>query len=404
MGVALLPKKELMLKIIKDTTRSYGRSRSNQLLTMVAHVEHIEVEAAGVEAVDVVALDSDLLQEPTSITRTRSFEESLSKLGKLWKENAAMAVRQRMIESWVSGILNSAAGLGEDDKVEKRHHAAIKASTTRLLHVVRPAKFEGEKDQSLIRVRYYWRLLAAFRLKGAPFIVAYRPSTVDSILAIDYKDRLKPEDLPSWIPIINTVEQHITRWFDALEEGNNRPKLKALRDEIRVPCRWDMPWDQYLWNVHCDYPSTGFRVLKPITPLHMAIYGYGGFIHRRKCWGVMGLPSTQQSNAVIQIPEASYLGVVPGILRCSGIRSEDSIVGAAGLWLDTRDSKGSLAHIALGKAEEANTVVVWYYVGAPKAPMWKACYLLAFSCRPITIFEQLVRWDQAVIMKQESIN
>lgn len=239
-------------------------------------------------------------------------------------------------------------------------------------------------------------------MQGAPFIVAYRPSTVDSILALDGAARLKPEDLPSWILIINTVEQHISSWFDALEGGNNRPELKALHDEIREPCRWYAPWEQYLWNVHCNYPSTVFRVLKPITPLGMAIYGYGGFIHRRKCRGVMDLPNTQQSIAVTQIPEASYLGIVPGILRCSGFHEEGSIIGPAGLWLDTRDSKGSLAHIALGTAEEANTVVVWFYAGEPQAPMWKTCYLLAFSCRPITMFEPLVRWDQGVVLKQES--
>lgn len=99
MGVAVLPKTALMLKILKDTIRSYGRSRSDQLLTKVAQVADDNVEDVDVEAVDVVAIDSNLLQEPTSITRTGSFEESVNNLAKLWKQNASMLVRQRMVES-----------------------------------------------------------------------------------------------------------------------------------------------------------------------------------------------------------------------------------------------------------------------------------------------------------------
>lgn len=314
-----------------------------------------------------------------------------------------MVVRQRIVEAWALDIIYGTAGLKIGDKVERCPRSTINDSTSELMPLIKPAKLQGTSTQTLLRTRYYWALLASFRINGASFIVAYRPSTVDSILLLDVAKRLNVEEVPAWIPALKSMEQHVCEWFDALEQSKVGPELQQYSSQIRAPYWWAMISDQYLWNRLCEYPSTGFSLLNPISPLALATYGYGGDDTRRKVWSIMEVPATRQPIAIADILAASFLGVVPGILRCSALRKEGSKPGPAGLWLDTRQTKGSLAHIALGSAEETNTVVVWHHAGNPQAPEWEPCYLLAFSCRPITIFQPLVRWNQAVAIEEKQV-
>ena len=103
---------------------------------------------------------------------------------------------------------------------------------------------------------------------------------------------------------------------------------------------------------------------------------------------------TRTPMAICDIPEASFLGVVPDILRCSPVTAAGCIPGFSGAWLDTRDNDRILDNISVGSAEEANTVLVRYETGDYQAPEWGTCWLLAFACRAIGIFQPLVRWDQ----------
>ena len=238
--------------------------------------------------------------------------------------------------------------------------------------------------------------MADFRTSGAPFIVAYRASTVDTILSSDSKTRLKPSAIPPWIATINAVERHVCRWFDALEGGKGRPELEQLVRQIRWPCRWATPLDQLQFNLHLKDRAAGFHLMSPISPLLLATYGYGGYIARRKNWAVIEEPGTGLSVAIANIPTACFLGVVPGVLRCSLFSEPGSILGSEGVWLDTRAATGSLAKIELGPAEEVNTVLLWDNAGDDMSPLWNTCHLLAFSCRPIGFFQRLVRWDQVV--------
>ena len=68
------------------------------------------------------------------------------------------------------------------------------------------------------------------------------------------------------------------------------------------------------------------------------------------------LRPNSQSIAISGTPEASFLGIVPDVLRCSTCFAKECIPGSDGMWLDTRQSQGSLAKITLGSEEETNLV------------------------------------------------
>ena len=191
------------------------------------------------------------------------------------------------------------------------------------------------------------------------------------------------------------MESHVTDWFDALERGKGRSDLGQLRKSITAPSWWESPRDQSLWNSFRQTP-TNPKLQFPDSALGLAKYGYKGYISKRKVWSVMEVPETGQSIAIADIPEASFLGVVLGILRCSTSFEEGCIPGPDGIWLETRASKGSLGNIALGAKEHVNTVLAWHIAGDCGSPDFQTAFVLAFSCRPIEIFSQLVRWDEGV--------
>ena len=208
----------------------------------------------------------------------------------------------------------------------------------------------------------------------------------------DGAQRLRGSDIPAWVPTIQAVESHITGWFDALEGGKGRSDLDRMVKSIVAPTWWASPCDQGRWN-SCRQTTAEPDMLSPESALGLAKYGYLGYISKRKTWSVMEVPETRQSIAVADIPEASFLGVVPGILRCSSIFKEGCVPGPDGLWLDTRESEGSLSKIALGAKEDTNTVLAWHFTGDCGASGFQTAWLLAFSCRPVEMFQELVRWE-----------
>ena len=163
MDVATSPKTALMLKIDNDTVFTYARSRLSRFLLDVP----TDPSDKDVEVTEPVELDLDLLKEPINITRAATFEQ------------------ERNVESWTLDIIYGTAGLRVGDKVERCHRSTINDSTSKLMPLIKPAKLQGTSTQTLTRTRYYWALLASFRMNGASFIVAFRPSTVDSILLLD---------------------------------------------------------------------------------------------------------------------------------------------------------------------------------------------------------------------------
>ena len=86
-----------------------------------------------------------------------------------------------------------------------------------------------------------------------------------------------------------------------------------------------------------------------------------------------------------QLERFSWQSDTTGVVRTSKIPLR--------LGRDTSKSKGSLAKIALGSKEETNTVLVWHIAADPRAPFFYTAWLLAFSCRPIEIFHELVGWN-----------
>lgn len=395
MNVASLPKQKMMARILSDTMKNYARSRTSQSLTE-AGVGSLSDE----QALKPVDLDQNLLKEPTSITQARDLQESLAIVSGLWKHKHSIGVHQKLLESWAIAIVYNAVGIPVGQDPPRPKQGEIKRAAQALMPVLKPQHMQGISNQTIIRTQYYWKLLAEFRTVGLPFIVAYRTSTVDTALLADGGNRLRGEDIPAWVPLIKAIESHLTDWFDALEGGKGRSDSEQMRKSLTTPCTWESPWDQSMWNSLRQTPSVPKHVY-PESTLGLHKHGYNGWLAKRKSWSVMEVVGTGQSMAVADIPEASFLGVVPGVLRCSVSFVKGCIPGPDGIWLDTRDSKGSLAKIALGAKQETNTVLAWHIAGDCGAPAFQTAFVLAFSCRPIEIFQELVRWDGGVSQIKE---
>ncbi len=393
MDVATLPKPKLITKILSDTVINYARSRTSQFLTEGAP----DVLDDQQNIITPVDLSLDLLEEPRYITQAKTFAESLTRLSDLWKQKRSMAVHQKILESWAINIIYNAAGLQIGGQINRLTQSKIKQAAQALMPVLGSGQVHGVSSSTLQRTQYYWALLAQFRSNGIPFIVAYRPSTVDTLLLSDSSNRLKAEDIPPWIQTIQAVERHVIGWFDAIEGGKGRSDLESLMDSMISPSRWASPYDRGRWSSLRRDGVPNPLVPCPASALGIAKFGYDGFMSRRKIWSVMELSETHQSIAIADIPEASFLGIVPGVLRFSLFRQEGGIPGPDGVWLDTRQSQGSLAKIALGSKEQNNTVLAWHIASDCWAPSFQTAWVLAFSSRPIEIFQQLVRWDGIVL-------
>lgn len=385
MVVDALPMPELMLSFIKETVASNARSRANR--------SRLSLPSETTKTVQPVELTSDILSEPVDITQAPKFNKALTRVSNLWTQSSAMAVHQRVLESWTLTIIYGTVGPRPGDKLSPTQRNTVKASTMALMPILRPSKSVGQSDTIILRTQYYWTLLAALREHGAASIVAYRPSSVDAILLLDIKSRLKAEHIPKWAPTVQAVERHLTTWFDVLEGGKATREQMELTGLVRVSCRWRSPQEQSKWNRHSQHLGTGFSPLIPGSTLYINAFGYGSFQWRRKSWSIMLAPDTQQSIAIADIPEACFLGIVPGVLRYSA-GDDGRIRGPCGVSLDTSEAKGSLAHISLGSPEETNAILAWHFTGDSNARLWKTCWLLAFSCRPIGIFQPLIRWNQ----------
>ena len=388
LNVATLPKAQAMTQVIGDTVRNYARSRTssfspNITLTMSD------------DAVEVVDLNANMLQEPTEIIRARNLQDSLARLSAMWKQSTSMTIRKRLMESWAMDILYNVAGLNLGDLVDRKSQSIMKKAAMELIPVLRPSQLQGDSSQNILRVRYYWGLLTLFRARNAAFIVAYRPKFVDAILLSDRAGRLNTDDVNAWIPIIQLVERHVTTWFDALENATGRPEVMTVQQSLYAPSTWASPEDQVDWNFYCAPATPHADLLPPETPLNIATYGHDGYLTRRKIWSVMETPS-RESISICDIPEASFLGIVPGRLRCGFAVPRYGIPGPDGIWLDTREATGPLSNIALGPPGEVNTVLAWHIAGDFRSPLWKTAFLMAFSSRPIKAFHQLVRWDRKV--------
>lgn len=378
MNVATLPKQKLMTRILNDTMRNYARSRTSQNFTDAALLS-----LSDQDTVQPVDLDEDVLKESTHITKAKTFKKSLAMVSDMWKQKQTIGVHQKLLESWAIAIVYNAVGLAVGQEPPTRAvRSQIKQAAYELMPVLKPTHMQGISDQTIIRTQYYWKLLAEFRTVGLPFIVAYRTSTVDTALLADGASRLRGNDIPAWVPTIKAVESHITDWFDALEGEKGRSDLGQMRKSIVAPSTWASPWDQSLWNSFRQAP-TNPKLLYLESALGLHKYGYNGWMSKRKSWSVMEVPETRQSIAIADIPEASFLGVVPGILRCSAGFEKGCIPGPDGIWPDTRDSKGSLAKITLGAKQETNTVLAWHIAGDCGAPAFQTAFVLAFSCRPV---------------------
>ena len=392
---AALAKVELMTKVIHYTMLMYARSRSDHyLLDPLRKTE---------EVIDVINIDAELLSEPTQVTQAADFNqaiENVTKMSLVWRKSVKLAVHKRFVESWALDIIQSAAKLKQGDQPKKHQLTTMKNAAKQLLPLLRPITFQGLSESNVRRTQYLWTLLAAFRINGLSFVVAYRPDTVDTLLLLDNASRILANDIAAWTPIIKRIEQHVTGWFDVVEGGSNlqRPELRSLKKQIRHPCHFCAPWTQREWNVHFQDPKEGFGLLAPVSANTLATYGYDGFTSRRKGWAVMAAPGTQIPIAIADIPEACFLGVVPGIIRCTPFMKPGSIRGPSRSWLDTAGQDGPLAHIPLGSAEEANTVLVRHIMADPIVRLYKVPWLLAFTCRPIGTLRRLVRWDNALPM------
>ena len=237
LNVATLPKAQAMTQVIGDTVRNYARSRTSNFLSNVP-LDFSE------DVTPVVDLNSDMLQEPTEITRARNVKDSLARLSFMWKPSASMIVRKRIMESWATSIIFNAAGLNVGDKIPRNSQSIMKKAALDIMPVLRPSQLQGDSNENLLRIRYYWALLTHFRANDAAFIVAYRPNTVDSILLSDRAGRLTTHDVDAWIPTIQLVERHVRTWFDALEAATGRPETITVRKSLCAPSTWASPIDQ----------------------------------------------------------------------------------------------------------------------------------------------------------------
>ena len=332
MGVANKVQLSLMSRILSETVVNYARARSSQSLEAVP-------ANTGEDTVEIVNLQSDILEEPTEFTQAATLASSLRHVSRLcvaWKRSASLAVHQKIIESWAINVIYHSVGLKVGDTVPKSKMSPMKAAAKQLMPVLRPSNLQATSDQNVLRTQYYWTLLAKLRSSGAAFIVAYRPSSVDSILLLDGRNRLRSDDIPPWSNTISRVEKHVAGWFDALEGAKDRSDLQHLVNQIYEPCSWSSPSEQGMWDQMYSDPAPASKLLDPVSPVDMARYGYHGFVSRRKLWGVMSTPDSQQSIAIANIPEASFLGIVPGVLRLSALCGLGCIPGPCGVWLDTR--------------------------------------------------------------------
>ena len=370
LNVATLPKAQAMTQVIGDTVRNYARSRTSSFSPNITL-------AMSEDAVEVVDLNANMLQEPTEITRARNLQDSLARLSAMWKQSTSMTIRKRLMESWAIDILYNVAGLNLGDLVDRKSQSIMKKAAMELMPVLRPSPIQGDSSQNILRVRYYWGLLTQFRARNAAFIVAYRPKSVDAILLSDRAGRLNADVVNAWIPIIQLVERHVTTWFDALENATGRSEVMTVQQSLYAPSTWASPEDQVDWKFYCAPATPHADLLPPETPLNIATYGYDGCLTRRKIWSVMETPS-RESISICDIPEASFL--VPRY----------GIPGPDGIWLDTREATGPLSNIVLGPPGEVNTVLAWHIAGDFRSPLWKTAFLMAFSSRPIKAFHQLV--------------
>ncbi len=297
LNLATLPKVPAMTQVICDTVRNYARSRTSSFYPNITL-------AMSEDAVEVVDLNPDMLKEPTEITRARDFQDSLVRLSTMWKQSTSMTIRKRLMESWAMNIIYNAAGLNFGDKIPRKSQTIMKKATLELMPVLRPSQLQGDSNQNLLRIRYYWALLTQFRARNAAFIVAYRPKTVDAILLSDRAGRLNADDVNAWIPIIQLVERHVTTWLDALENATGRPEVMTVRKSLYAPSTWASPIEQVEWNFLCAPATPHANLLQPETPLNIATYGHDGYLSRRKIWSVMET-SSRESISICDIPEAS---------------------------------------------------------------------------------------------------
>ena len=110
-----------------------------------------------------------------------------------------MAVHQKILESWAINIIYNAAGLQVGGQNNRSAKSKIKQAAQALIPILRPGQVHSGSSSTLLRTQHYWALLAQFRSNGIPFIIAYRPSTIDTLLLSDSSDRLKAEDITRWI-------------------------------------------------------------------------------------------------------------------------------------------------------------------------------------------------------------
>lgn len=253
--------------------------------------------------------DNDILKGPKAITQAESLQDSLALVSTLWKQKQSIAVHQRMLESWAIDIVYNAAGLRVGQLPTRAGQTKMKQAAQKLMPVLRPRHMQGSGDQSVIRTQYYWKLLAEFCSNGVPFIVAYRPSTVDTSLLSDASQRLRGEDVHAWVPTIKAVESHVTGWFDTL--GGKIDRLD-LSNSIVAPCVWASPYDQGRWNSFRHNITAHPKLLHPLLALRLAKYGYDGNLFRRKAWSVMEVPGATQSIAICDILKLLFWGWYPG--------------------------------------------------------------------------------------------
>ena len=121
-------------------------------------------------------------------------------------------------------------------------------------------------------------------------------------------------------------------------------------------------------------------------------YGFRAKTTHNKSWGVMRRDSGV-SVAIADIPEGSFLAVVPGTIRSGPIRPVNAIPGADCIWLDVQGCDGALAGIKIGPPELANVMLAWDMLGDRMAPMHRTAQVVAFSIRPISMHQELVRYD-----------
>ena len=388
MNVLTLPNPQKMLKILESTVQCYSRSRTNAYLGSGRGASTGEKG----QSLEVVNIDHQLMAEPTNITQAATLADSIAAIADIKRQSQSLVVYQRMMESWASEIIHNAAGCRMGDDLTRAEKIAVKHAAWELMPVLRPNSMQSIEDQAVLRTQRCWALLAEFRAQGLAFIVAYRPNTTDSILLSADSSRLRVHDIGAWIPTIQQVERHIVDWFDAIEGGRGRSELRPLIESIYCPSHWASMAEFFEFDESYPNPNPYSSRLPPFVPHLVMTYGFYGWLSKRKIWSVMLTPDQQHSIAIANIPEASFLGIVPGVLRRSMMRAKGGIGGLAGTWLDTRHGEGSLSRIRFGSKNEVNTVFGWH-VGGSHIPGVKSPWLLAFSCRPILIFEELVAWD-----------